>query len=83
MEKLVLNERELLLQSALGLIGMTIPQKYIIRMVMLEELAKDKGLGNISISDGVDIEKCAEREYQHRCNVCNTDESDPQDKHDK
>ena len=76
MGKLVLNKRELLLQSALGLIGIALPQEYVIRIVMLEDLAKEKGLGNITISDGVDIERSAEREFEHRQKTVNVENNE-------
>ena len=53
---MILNQKELLIQTALGLIGIGLPEEYIIRICKLQELAKEKGgLGNITIEDSVDI----------------------------
>jgi hypothetical protein len=79
MGKLVLNERELLLQSALSLVGITLPQEYVIRVVMLEDLSKEMGIGNIKISDGVAIERNAEREYEHRVKAANAHNDNKKD----
>ena len=71
MKNIVLNDRELLMQSAFGLIGISLPEVFVIRLAMLEDMAKEKGLGEISIHDGVAIEKSADEEFERRCRVAN------------
>ena len=71
MKGIVLNDRELLMQTAFGLIGISLPEVFVIRLAMLEDMAKEKGLGEISIHDGVTIEKSADEEFERRCRVAN------------
>lgn len=52
---LVLNKTELEVQAGLGLIGIGLPDEYIIRVCKLDKLIKEKGLANITVSDSVDI----------------------------
>lgn len=66
MENFILTEREALLDTALRMIGIGLPQEYIIRLVKLEEKAKKVGLENISISDAVEIEYAAKDLYNLR-----------------
>lgn len=69
MKNIVLNDRELLMQTAFGLIGISLPEVFVIRLAMLEDMAKEKGLGEISIHDGVTIEKAADEEFERRCRM--------------
>lgn len=66
MDKLVLTMEELEIQTALGMIGISLPQEYIIRIKMVQEKVKEIGIGNISISDGVNIERAANAELRYR-----------------
>ena len=52
---LILNKTELEVQAGLGLIGIGLPDEYIIRICKLNKLIKEKGLGEITVSDSVDI----------------------------
>ena len=76
MKGIVLNDRELLMQTAFGLIGISLPEVFVIRLAMLEDMAKEKGLGEISIHDGVTIEKAADEEFERRCRVANARKED-------
>jgi len=66
MENFILMKREALLDTALRMIGIGLPQEYIIRLVKLEDKAKMVGLENISISDAVEIEYAAKDLYNLR-----------------
>ena len=60
-EKLLLSKEEHLPAIGLSLIGIGLPQEYALRVYRLVGLAKEKGLGNITIDDAVTIvHECAE-----------------------
>lgn len=81
MDKLVLTMEELEIQTALGMIGISLPQEYIIRIKMMQEKAKTYGgLGNISISDGVNIERAANAELKYRIADAEAKEKEQQTK---
>ena len=61
-DKLVLTKEEHLPGVALSLIGICLPQEYQLRVYKLVQLAKEKGLGNITIDDAVSIEHQAAEE---------------------
>lgn len=80
MDKLVLTMEELEIQTALGMIGISLPQEYIIRIKMVQEKAKEIGIGNISISDGVNIERAANAELRYRIADAEAKEKEQQSK---
>ena len=65
-EKLLLTKEEHLPGVALSLIGIGLPQDYQLRVYKLIQLAKEKGLGNITIDDAVTIEHQAAEEMARR-----------------
>lgn len=67
-EILLLNLEETTMITALGLIGIGLPQHYGIALVKLLNLAKEKGLGEVTIDDAVKIKHDTEREWNWRCN---------------
>lgn len=80
MDKLVLTMEELEIQTALGMIGISLPQEYIIRIKMVQEKAKEIGIGSISISDGVNIERAANAELRYRIADAERKEKEQQSK---
>lgn len=66
MEKLILTNEENLISVALSVIGINLPQEFVLRVCKLQELAKEKGLKNIQLSDSVEIEHWANQEMAKR-----------------
>lgn len=54
-EKLLLTREENLEAIGLSLIGISLPQEYALRVHYLVQLAKEKGLGNITCDDAANI----------------------------
>jgi len=54
-EKLLLTKEEHLPGIGLSLIGIGLPQEYALRVYRLTQLAKEKGLGNVTVDDSVKI----------------------------
>lgn len=65
-ERLLLTREENLKAIGLSLIGIGLPQEYALRVHYLEQLAKEKGLGNITVEDAVNIEYRASEEIRRR-----------------
>lgn len=65
-EKLLLTKEEHLPGIALSLIGIGLPQEYALRVYKLVQVAKEKGLGNITTDDAARIEVEAAEEIERR-----------------
>ena len=65
-EKLLLTKDELLVGTGLSLIGIVLPQEYQLRVHKLFQLAKEKGLENITVDDSVRIKFDAAEEIARR-----------------
>ena len=67
-ETLLLNSEETTILTALGLIGIGLPQHYGIALAKFQHLVKEKGLGEITIDDAVRIKYDTEKEWNWRYN---------------
>jgi len=65
-EKLVLSKDEMLVGTGLALLGITLPQEYQLRVHKFFQLAKEKGLENITVDDSVRIKFDAAEEIARR-----------------
>jgi hypothetical protein len=70
-EKLLLSKEEHLPGIALSLIGIELPQEYQLMVYSLIQLAKKKGLGNITVDDAVEVKNYAMEELVRREKVAN------------
>lgn len=71
-ETLLLNKEESVLHTAMGLIGIGLPQHYAIALVKLNKLIEKKGIGNITIDDAVGIKFDTAKEWARRCEEPNS-----------
>lgn len=74
-----LKKKELMEGTALGLIGINLPPEYYLRVHKLAELARRKGLGNITISDAAGIVASVQKDYERRKELKNKDNGQVQD----
>lgn len=74
-----LTKEEMLEGTALGIIGISLPLEWCLRVHRLVEMARKKGLGNITTSDAADIINYANREYERRKELKNKDNGQVQD----
>lgn len=65
-EKGLLRDDEALWDVALRCIGIQLPDEYVLRFIRLLDMAKEVGLGKISLNDSVDIEHYARQELERR-----------------
>lgn len=65
-KKTILTDKEHLIAAALGIIGIALPESYIIRVAHLVGVVKTKGLENVTIRDAVHITSVSDAEYNAR-----------------